>query len=143
MVSNSEYRLRCRLGANNLSYSVKPNRPTILNSCCCKQIRNDILANIFYYVHSMGLLLVTNIGKKPAMWKLPYCQEGLVFNLPLIPKALHQVIEIVHDLIEQLVYQLRLLHFRDIDDNALAYTCHPSGRGVSAPTARENENADR
>lgn len=77
------------------------------------------------------------------MWKLPYCQEGLVFNLPLIPKALHQVIEIVHDLIEQLVYQLRLLHFRDIDDNALAYTCHPSGRGVSAPTARENENADR
>ena len=62
-------------------------------------------------------------------------------DLPVIAQALHQVVKIVHNPVKQLVHQLRLHHFRNVHDDALPGTGHPSGFGVGAAAAWENEDA--
>ncbi len=67
----------------------------------------------------------------------------LLPDLSVIIKTFDQVIEIVHDLVKEFVHQLRLLHFRNIDDDALTHSSHPTCFGMSAAAARKNEDAGR
>ena len=56
-------------------------------------------------------------------------------------EAVHQLLKAADDFVEELVHQLRLHHFGDVDDDALAAAGEVAGFGVGAATAGEEEHA--